>query len=110
MCNKRQAITKLDTSAVVMQTYLLDDLLVGTIGVRKDKDQQGYLTTPGVDATTKLVNPLAQDQFANNPLAVSEATTRTYGVVLHGPKLGGVDLSWLSVAYNQSENFVPNAG
>lgn len=107
-----KSITKLHTSALVIQGYLLDNLAVGTFGVRKDKNEQGFISTPGVDATAKVVLPLPASQYFDpkQGLGVAEATTRTYGVVLHGPKMGGVDLSWLSAGYNQSENFVPNAG
>jgi outer membrane receptor protein involved in Fe transport len=103
-------ITKLSTSAVVLQAYVLDDLAVGTFGLRRDKDEAGFDGNNGVDAVSGLVNPIPSDQFSAGPLTVIQAQTKTYGVVLHGPKIGAIDLKWLSVGYNQSQNFIPNAG
>ena len=106
---EQKNITKLSTSAFVLQAYLLDNLAVGTFGIRRDKDEGGYLNTNGVDSASGLVTPLPSDQFATT-LTTVQAQTKTYGVVLHGPKIGNVDLKWLSLGYNQSQNFVPNAG
>ena len=103
-------ITKLSTSAFVLQGYLLDNLAVGTFGIRRDKDEAGFLSNNGVDPVSGLVNPLPNDQFSAGPLTTIQAQTKTYGVVLHGPKVGPVDLRWLSLGYNQSQNFIPNAG
>jgi outer membrane receptor protein involved in Fe transport len=107
---EEKSITKLDTSAIVLQAYLLDNLAVGTFGLRRDVDKAGFLANNGVDPASGLVNPLAADQFASGPLTTVQAQTKSYGVVLHGPKIGTVDLKWLSVGYNQSQNFIPNAG
>jgi len=103
-------ITKLTTSAVVLQAYLLDNLAVGTFGLRRDVDKAGFASS-STDPASGLVLPLASDDFAGGqPLTTVQAQTKTYGVVLHGPKIGQVDLRWLSVAYDQSQNFIPNAG
>ena len=106
---EQKSITKLNTSAFVLQAYLLDNLAVGTFGIRRDKDVGGYLNTTGVDSASGLVNPLPDGEYANT-LSTVQAQTKTYGVVLHGPKIGNVNLKWLSVGYSQSENFIPNAG
>jgi outer membrane receptor protein involved in Fe transport len=103
-----KSLTELETSAFVAQAYLLDNLVVGTFGLRRDIDRQGFLTTSGVDSATGVVDPLPYGQFGQ--AARSAAQTKTYQLVLHGPKIGPVDLSWLSVGYDQSQNFVPDAG
>ena len=102
-------ITKLTTSAVVLQAYLLDNLAVGTFGLRRDVDKAGFAGSSN-DPASGLVLPLSSDDFSKGPLTQVQAQTKTYGVVLHGPKIGGLDLRWLSVAYDQSQNFIPNAG
>jgi outer membrane receptor protein involved in Fe transport len=107
---EEKAITELSTSAIVLQAFALDDLAVGTFGLRRDKDQAGFLGNNNVDSSSGLVNPLPNGQFSNGPLTEVQAQTKSYGVVLHGPKVGSVDLKWLSVGYNQSQNFIPNAG
>jgi outer membrane receptor protein involved in Fe transport len=105
-----KAETKLTTAAFVFQPFLFDGMVDGLLGIRRDTDRQGYLTTAGVDPASGIVNPLPYGQYSNGPLQSAAATTKTYGVVVHGPKLRSLDLSWLSVGYNHSENFVPNAG
>jgi outer membrane receptor protein involved in Fe transport len=102
-------ITKLTTSAVVLQAYLLDNLAVGTFGLRRDVDKAGFASS-STDAASGLVLPLSSDNFSNGVLTTVQAQTKTYGLVLHGPKIGGLDLKWLSVGYDQSQNFIPNAG
>lgn len=102
-------ITKLTTSAFVVQAYLLDDMAVGTFGLRRDVDKAGFLGSTS-DAATGLILPIAADQFSNGPLTTVQAQTKTYGVVLHGPQIGSINLKWLSVGYSQSQNFIPNAG
>jgi hypothetical protein len=103
-------ITKLTTSAFILQAYLLpDNLAVGTFGIRRDKDEAGFASS-STDPASGLQVPLPSSDFSTGPLATVQAQTKTYGVVLHGPKIGNVDLRWLSVAYDQSQNFVPNAG
>ena len=101
-------ITKLTTEAVVLQGFVLDNLAVGTFGLRKDKDEAGFISST-TNSAGEIV-PVAGGQFADGPLSTVQAQTKTYGVVLHGPKIGRVDLSWLSVGYDQSQNFIPNAG
>jgi outer membrane receptor protein involved in Fe transport len=102
-------ITKLTTSAVVVQAYLLDNLAVGTFGLRRDVDKAGFAGS-STDAASGLQIPLPSGEFSNGDLTQVQAQTKTYGVVLHGPKIGNVDLHWLSVGYDQSQNFIPNAG
>jgi hypothetical protein len=91
-----KALTKLNTSAFVLQAYLLNDLVVPMFGIRKDSDDAGF--SDGIPA-----GPYPS-------LANVSADTKTYGVVVHGPDMGGVNLKWLSVFWNKSQNFIPNAG
>jgi outer membrane receptor protein involved in Fe transport len=102
-------ITKLTTTAVVVQAFLLDNLAVGTFGLRRDVDEAGFASS-STDAASGLVLPLPSSEFSSGPLTTVQAQTKTYGLVLHGPKIGNVDLRWLSVGYDQSQNFIPNAG
>ncbi|HZZ20776.1 MAG TPA: TonB-dependent receptor plug domain-containing protein, partial [Opitutaceae bacterium] len=105
---EQRSITKLTTSAFILQAYVLDDLAVGTFGIRRDKDQAGFLGS-STDANTGQIIPIQSGQF-DTTLSEVQAQTKTYSVVLHGPKIGSVDLKWLSVGYDQSQNFIPNAG
>jgi len=107
---EEKSVTELSTSAVVLQAYLLDNLAVGTFGLRRDINDAGFLSNNGVDAVSGLVNPLPSNQYSAGPLTEIKAQTKSYGVVLHGPQIGNVNLRWLSVGYNQSQNFIPNAG
>jgi outer membrane receptor protein involved in Fe transport len=107
---EEKGITELSTSAIVLQAYLLDNLAVGTFGLRRDVDHAGFASNNAVDPVTGVVDPLPGDQYAQGNLATVQAQTKTYGLVLHGPKVGALDLKWLSVGYDQSQNFIPNAG
>jgi hypothetical protein len=73
----------------VLQAYLLDNMAVGTFGLRRDVDKAGFLGST-TDNTSGLVLPIAANQFSNGPLTTVQAQTKTYGVVLHGPKIGSV--------------------
>ncbi|AOS44320.1 catecholate siderophore receptor Fiu [Lacunisphaera limnophila] len=90
--NKR--LDKLDTSAVVLQTWLWDDRIVGLFGYRKDKNGSATLTSQGTPVSASAAFPA---------LTELSGTTRSLGVVYHATK-------WLSFHYNKSDNFVPNAG
>jgi outer membrane receptor protein involved in Fe transport len=100
-----KTLQKLRSSAVVLQAYLLDDIVVGMFGIRRDKNQAGYISSvegdpAATDPSTGLVKPIGSDY---GTLASKEAQTKTYGVVVH-------PLKWLSLHYNRAENFNPNAG
>lgn len=98
-------IQKLASSAFILQGYLWDDRIVGLFGLRRDKNEAGFISSvegdPGAtDPATGLVRPAGTNY---GPLASKAAQTKTYGVVVH-------PLKWLSLHYNRSENFNPNAG
>ncbi|HEY4248558.1 MAG TPA: TonB-dependent receptor plug domain-containing protein [Lacunisphaera sp.] len=91
-------LVKLASSAFVVQGYLVDDLVVPMFGVRRDSDDSAFSTGS------------AQAAPAYPVLSNVTATTRTYGLVVHGPDAGFANLKWLSLFYSKSENFIPNAG
>ena len=92
------ALTKLKSSAFVTQAYFWDDKIVGMFGIRRDTDKAGFSSSVGTNAA--LVSMAPRDY---GKLSELTQQTRTYGVVVH-------PLKWLSVHYNHSENFNPNAG
>lgn len=97
----RKRLEKLDSAAAVIQAYWWDDKIVGTYGLRRDTNKAaeiiGVNTGGGIVAPAGAYNP---QHFADSKFS---DTTATLGVVVHA-------LPWLSVHYNKSENFVPNAG
>jgi outer membrane receptor protein involved in Fe transport len=92
------SLTKLDSSAIVAQAFLWDDKIVGMVGIRRDKNKVGYSSS--VDGGAGIVTPAVRNYGTLSSIA---DTTKTYGVVFHA-------LKWLSLHYNQAENFIPNAG
>lgn len=109
-----KTLKKLSSRALVLQTWLLDDRVVGMFGVRRDTDKEGFISSveggpdlfaqtgvhSGTNPATGLVYPAPSNY---GPLSALSRTTKTYGVVVH-------PLKWLSVHYNHAENFNPNAG
>jgi outer membrane receptor protein involved in Fe transport len=97
----RKRLEKLSTGAVVVQAYLWDDKIVGMYGFRNDTNKGAEAI--GASIGNNMVNPAGD--YPDGALEASKFTqdTTTYGVVVH-------PLSWLSLHYNKSENFVPNAG
>lgn len=94
-----KSLRNLTTSAFVVQGYLWDDRIVPMFGVRRDKDETSTASAVNNTATPGVVSPAGAYGPVNNFTKI----TRTYGVVVHA-------LKWLSVHYNHSENFIPNAG
>lgn len=96
-------LIKLKTEAAVLQAFLWENRIVGTAGIRRDRDNGQYAT--GTNIGNQLVSPAGAypepGAKGYNP-TISE-NTKTYGAVFHA-------LKWLSVHYNYSENFIPNAG
>ncbi|MEO7600486.1 MAG: TonB-dependent receptor plug domain-containing protein [Opitutus sp.] len=100
-----RTLQTLSSSAAVLQGYLWDDKIVGLFGIRRDKNEAGFISSveggPGAtDPATGLVKPAGSSY---GTLASKSAQTKTYGVVVH-------PLKWLSLHYNRAENFNPNAG
>lgn len=97
----QKSLTKLDSKAVVLQGYLLEDRIVPMIGIRRDSQDQTFASVVDpndVSASTGLLNPIgAYPAFSNFALQ-----TKTYGVVIHP-----YPIKWLSFHYSRSENFNP---
>lgn len=94
----RKRLEELESSAVVLQAYFWDDKIVGTYGRRKDTNKASSVEGSG-GPSGGPINPAGA-----YPAAVKfSQPTDSYGVVVHA-------LPWLSVHYNKSENFLPNAG
>ncbi|HEU5080062.1 MAG TPA: TonB-dependent receptor plug domain-containing protein [Opitutaceae bacterium] len=96
-------LVKLQTEAAVAQAFLWDGKIVGTAGIRRDHDNGQFAT--GASSAPFTVTPAGPyptsgDKDYNPTIAKN---TKTYGGVFHA-------LKWLSVHYNYSENFIPNAG
>jgi hypothetical protein len=85
---------KLKSEALILQSYFWDDRIVPLFGIRRDKNDAAY---------GSKVNAGSGVQSNFGPSAVVQQDTKTYGVVVH-------PLKWLSLHYNHSENFYPNAG
>ena len=110
--NAQYVEDRIDSKALIWQGYLLDDLIVSTIGWRKDRarsyDAGGPPMNPNdsVDFTQLWETP---DEPSNDV----EGSSTSYSVVVHSPDFinnklpGGTEIS---LFYNKSENFQPAAG
>ncbi len=97
----RKNLQKLSSAAFIAQAYLWDDRIVGMYGYRRDTNKGANAL--GEDLGNNIVGPAGD--YDRDALRDSKFTqgTHTYGVVVHA-------LSWLSLHYNKSGNFQPNAG
>jgi len=88
---------EVESSAFIWQSYFWEDKIVGTVGWRKDDDiaAAGTYNTVGADGLRIDGNDTTEGEPINGD-------TVTYGLVVH-------PLSWLSLHYNNSENFQPAA-
>lgn len=90
---------QIDSQAIVMQNYLLNDRLITTFGWRKDKNK-------GRSTPNLTVNPATGMVYAEDvgktwgSWQEVEGSTRTMGIV-------GKPLKWLFFHYNKSDNFQP---
>lgn len=91
-------LRNLSSQAVVLQGYLWEDRIVPMIGIRRDKDE-----TQSASAQASGVPGIVNPAGAYGKTTTFSKTTKTYGGVVH-------PLKWLSLHYNRSENFIPNAG
>lgn len=90
---------KIDSYAGALQSFFWDDRIVVTYGRRRD-DSESRTSEPLTFRNDGTTDPTNLDVFGEP----QEATgyTDTYGVVVR-------PLSWLSLHYNNSENFQPAA-
>jgi outer membrane receptor protein involved in Fe transport len=95
----RQAV---DSLSLALQDYWLRDRIVTTFGFRRDRSTSRYGTTPLLLATdgSGFYDPDNLDVFG--PKESSSGNTVTAGIVAK-------PLKWLSLFYNQSENFTAAA-
>jgi outer membrane receptor protein involved in Fe transport len=89
-----------DSLTLGMQSSFLDDRIVPTLGLRRDRNNSRATRTFPINASTGLVDLStgALDNF--NAPQVIYGTTRTAGVVVK-------PLKWMSFSYGQSRNFAP---
>jgi iron complex outermembrane receptor protein len=110
--NSTKSRNEVDSASFGWQAKWLKDRLVTTFGVRQDKTASygvGITRTaaPSVANSATDVNrqyfALAADTpLDTEPSVTAQGTSRTYGVVAHAT-------TWLDLAYNRSENFLPVA-
>jgi len=92
--------TKLDSSAAVVQAFFWDDRIVALAGIRRDEQASGFANQSAPAAVGGRDSLFATSPAYGEPIANN---TTSLGLVVH-------PLKWLSVHYNRSENFTPNAG
>ena len=99
----QKSLTKLNSSAVVLQAWLFGDRVLPMIGIRRDKQDQAFASSVdpnNVENSTGLLDPVGPyPAFTEFALA-----TKTYGVVVHP-----LPIKWLSFHYSHSENFNPTS-
>ncbi len=94
----RDELTRLDSSMAAVQSSFWRDRLWLTGGVRTDTQRawgSGGATQDPVTRAWSL-------RTRNAAYTLSKGSTRTYGGVFHATK-------WLSLYYNNSNNFIPNS-
>lgn len=96
----RKRLEELDSSAVVLQAYWWDDKIVATYGRRHDTNKAAAVEGSLVGRPNG--GPIHPAGDYPEAIKFSQSTD-SYGLVVHA-------LPWLSVHYNKSENFRPNAG
>jgi outer membrane receptor protein involved in Fe transport len=119
--NGVKSLDRVDSKALVWQGYLLDGNLVPMYGWRKDKDRFISAGTPNnIRAVAQVNDPNWRLPANENDLNkgqrkwnIVEGESRTWSIVAHAPKQLMQKLPGqlgLSVYYNKSENFQPDAG
>ncbi len=91
-------INEITSSAQVWQGRFWNDRIVGLAGWRQDENTEQRNSSTAIDPNTGL---LVVDDTFGNPSTVN-GDTFTWGGVFHA-------LPWLSLHYNESENFVAAA-
>jgi outer membrane receptor protein involved in Fe transport len=98
-----------ETRALILQSRLLDDLLVGTFGWRTDKRSLFENGNPPRDAQDgrRVIDPI-NFQLPETANQRTETDTFSWGLVLHTPDFIKENLPFgadLSFHYSESENF-----
>ena len=108
----------IESSAVVLQSYWLQDHLITTFGLRRDKDHFDRVDRTFVENPADRLDPgqvhfgFDDYDFANTPPPFASAEIKSYGIVLRWPRklLPLPKGSDLSLFYNSSSNFTPLGG
>lgn len=90
---------KIDSTAFVMQNYLLNDRIITTFGWRTDENQGRATPNLKVDPATGMSYPEDVGKTWGDWQKIS-GDTRTTGIVVK-------PLNWLFFHYNESDNFQP---
>jgi len=97
----------LTSKAITLQSYLWDDLIVGTFGYREDTART-FGTTGSSDPKTHVYSTSIINNSRSDNTFETEGNTTTWGVVFHAPKSVEKLLpegTTISAFYNNSENF-----
>jgi outer membrane receptor protein involved in Fe transport len=100
-------LTRTDSKMVAVQSKFLRERVVLTGGLRNDR-QRDWASTADLNGNGNLnddrdpVTRTFPKRIRNARASYSEGDTRTYGVVVHAT-------AWLSVFYNNANNFVPQS-
>ena len=89
-------------SGAVLQSFLWQDRLVTTFGLRNDRNYNTTGVTPLLQADGIHANEASLRQWAARDWAYNHGDTRTAGAVLKA-------LPWLSLHANVSDSFVPSS-
>jgi hypothetical protein len=100
--------TTINSTSLVMQNYLLDNLLVGTVGWRRDAVKTYDAGVPPSDPVTGLA--LLGPPWDTKQVSKVSEDSFNWGAVLHSPEFINRHLpfgSIVSLTYNHSDNFKP---
>lgn len=100
-------LNRVDSKMVAFQSKVLRERIVLTGGLRNDRQRDWSSTADlnGNGATDDDRDPITRTfpkRIRNVNATYAEGDTRTYGIVLHAT-------SWLSLYYNNANNFIPQA-
>ncbi len=108
-----KSLTEIDSQALIWQSYLFNENIVGTVSWRKDEVTFLDAGAPPADPDDST-NVLIEEEFFSTSLDdeayIEEAEAVSYGIVVKVPDfiLENVDfIDTLSFHYNESENFQP---
>ena len=89
---------KIRTEGFTWQSFFLDDRIVPTWGVRKDRNY-GETNLPLVTGSDGIIDPTNVYNFGRSK-SWNAGTTKTQGIVVK-------PFHWISLSYNQSDSFQP---
>lgn len=104
---------EVESSAIVLQSYWFDNLLVSTLGYREDEATIWENTNPPFGPEGNRLLDSESLSLPASPTGGIETDVFSYGFVGHVPdgifeNLSGIDS--LSFHYSESENFIPSPG